>query len=61
MVMLFLKFMGSNQRVLRDRSVPDVEKDRKILRSEVCVDRKFFNPLRIVCSDVDIDLTMSHR
>lgn len=53
--------MGSNQRVLRDRSVPNVEKDRKILRSEVCVDRKFFNPLRIVCSDVDIDLTMSHR
>ena len=61
MVMLFLKFMGSNQRVLRDRSVPNVERDRKILRSEVCVDRKFLNPLRIVCSDVDIDLTMSHR
>ena len=61
MVMLFLKFRGSNQLVLRDRSVPDVEKDRKILRSEVCVDRKFLNPLRIVCSDVDIDLTMSHR
>ena len=40
---------------------PDVDKDRNILRSEVCVDRKFLNLLRILCSDVDIDLRMSHR
>ena len=33
---------------------PDVDKDRNILRSEVCVDRKFLNLLRILCSDIDI-------
>ena len=39
---------------------PDVDIDRKILRSGVRVDRKLLNLMRIVCSDVDIDLTMSH-
>ena len=39
---------------------PDVDIDRKILRSGVRVDRKLLHLVRIVCSDVDIDLTMSH-
>ena len=39
---------------------PDVDIDRKILRSGVRVDRELLNLVRIVCSDVDIDLTMSH-
>ena len=39
---------------------PDVDIDRKILPSEVRVDRKLLNLVRIVCSDVDIDLVMSH-
>ena len=39
---------------------PDVDIDRKILRSGVRVDRKLLQLVRIVYSDVDIDLTMSH-
>ena len=39
---------------------PDVDIDRKILRSGVRVDRKLLHLVLIVCSDVDIDLTMSH-
>ena len=39
---------------------PDVDNDRKILPSEVRVDRKLLHLVRIVCSDVDIDLAMSH-
>ena len=39
---------------------PDVDIDRKILPSEVRVDRTLLHLVRIVCSDVDIDLTMSH-
>ena len=39
---------------------PDVDINRKILPSEVRVDRKRLHLVRIVCSDVDIDLTMSH-
>ena len=39
---------------------PDVDIDRKILRSGVGVDRKFLHLKRIGCSDVDIDPTMSH-
>ena len=39
---------------------PDIDIDRKILRSGVCVDRKLLHLVRIVCSDVDIDLTISH-
>ena len=38
----------------------DVDIDRKILRSRVRVDRKLLHLVRIVCSDVDIDLTLSH-
>ena len=37
---------------------PDVDIDRKILRSGVRVDRKLLHLVRIVCSAVDIDLTM---
>ena len=36
---------------------PDVDIDRKILRSGVRVDREFSHPVRILCSDVEIDLT----
>ena len=39
---------------------PDVDIDRKILRSGVRVDHKLLHLVRVVCSDVDIDLTMSH-
>ena len=39
---------------------PDVDINRKILPSEVRVDRKRLHLVCIVCSDVDIDLTMSH-
>ena len=39
---------------------PDVDIDRKILRSGVCVDRKFSHPVRILCSDVKIDFTRSY-
>ena len=39
---------------------PDVDIDRKILRSVVRIDRELLNLVLIVCSDVDIDLTMSH-
>ena len=39
---------------------PDVDINRKILRSGVGVDRKFLHLKRIGCSDVDIDPTMSH-
>ena len=39
---------------------PDVDNNRKILRSEVCVDRKFSHPVRILGSDVEIDLTRSY-
>ena len=39
---------------------PDVDIDRKILRSGVCVDREFSYPVRILCSDVEIDLTRSY-
>ena len=39
---------------------PDVDNDRKILQSEVCVDRKFSHPVRILCSDVEIDFTRSY-
>ena len=39
---------------------PDVDIDRKILRSGVCVDRKLLHLVHIVCLDVDIDLTMLH-
>ena len=39
---------------------PDVNIDHKILRSGVRVDCKLLHLVRIVCSDVDIDLTMSH-
>ena len=39
---------------------PDVDIDRKILWSGVRVDRKLLHLKRIGCSDVDIDLTMSH-
>ena len=35
---------------------PDVDIDRKILRSGVRVDREFSHPVRILCSDVEIDL-----
>ena len=38
----------------------DVDIDCKILRSGVRVDRKLLHLVRIVCSAVDIDLTMSH-
>ena len=38
----------------------DVDIDRKIIRSRVRVDRKLLHLVRIVCSDVDIDLTLSH-
>ena len=38
---------------------PDVDIDRKILRSGVCVDREFSRPVRILCSNVEIDLTRS--
>ena len=38
---------------------PDVDNDRKILRSGVCVDGEFSHPARILCSDVEIDLTRS--
>ena len=37
---------------------PDVDIDRKILRSGVRVDRNLLHLVCIVCSDVDIDLTM---
>ena len=39
---------------------PDVDNDRKILRSGVCVDGEFSHPVRILCSDVEIDLTRSY-
>ena len=39
---------------------PDVDNDRKILRSAVCVDGEFSHPARILCSDVEIDLTRSY-
>ena len=39
---------------------PDVDIDRKILRSGVCVDRKFSHPVRILCSDVKIYFTRSY-
>ena len=39
---------------------PDVDIDHKILRSGARVDRKLLQLVRVVCSDVDIDLTMSH-
>ena len=39
---------------------PDVDNDRKILRSGVCVDGEFSHPARILCSDVEIDLTRSY-
>ena len=39
---------------------PDVDNDRKILRSGVCVDGEFSHPARILCSDVGIDLTRSY-
>ena len=39
---------------------PDVDIDRKILRSGVRVGRKLLHLVRIVYSDVDIDPTMSH-
>ena len=38
---------------------PDVDIDRKILRPEVRVDREFSHPVRILCSNVEIDLTRS--
>ena len=38
----------------------DVDVDRKIFRSGVRVDRKLLHLVRIVSSDVNIDLTMSH-
>ena len=37
----------------------DVDIDRKILRSGVCVDREFSHPVGILYSDVEIDLTRS--
>ena len=39
---------------------PDVDIDLKILRSGVCVDREFSHPVRILCSDVETDLTRSY-
>ena len=39
---------------------PDVDIDRKILRSGVCVDRKLLHPVRILCSNVVIDLAIPH-
>ena len=39
---------------------PDVDNDQKILRSGVCVDGEFSHPARILCSDVEIDLTRSY-
>ena len=40
---------------------PDVDIDRKMLRSGVRVDRKLLYLVRIASSDVDIELTMSHQ
>ena len=37
---------------------PDVDIERKILRSGVCVDRKFLHLERILRSDVDINLDL---
>ena len=34
--------------------------DRKILRTGACVDCEFSHPVRILCSDVEIDLTRSY-
>ena len=39
---------------------PDVDIYHKILRSGVRVDCKLLHLVCIVCSDVDIDLTISH-
>ena len=39
---------------------PDVDIDLKILRSGDCVDREFSHPVRILCSDVETDLTRSY-
>ena len=55
-----LTIRGSNELVYMTSLCPDVDIDRKILRSGVRVDRKLLHLVRIVCRDVDIDLTMSH-
>ena len=39
---------------------PDVDIYHKTLRSGVRVDRKLLHLVCIVCSDADIDLTISH-
>ena len=39
---------------------PDVDIDRKFLRSGVFVDREFSHTVRILCSDVEIVLTISY-
>ena len=38
---------------------PDADIDRKILRSGICVDCEFLHPVHILCSDIEIDLTIS--
>ena len=40
---------------------PDVDIDRKILRSGVNVDGKFSHPVRILCLHGEIDLTISYQ